>query len=125
MLIQGKIHLKTIFLESTGFLRRHPEIAIRTPEGVTASSSNISESDIRSWFNVSCKVYHADESGFVLYRQAGKVLAQRGTRNAYEVEQGNVKANITVSFTFSASGEVAPPYYKRPPAAIVKTVPDH
>nr|CAI5841836.1 unnamed protein product [Callosobruchus analis] len=145
MLIQGKIHLKTIFLESTrAFLRRHPEIAIRTPEGVTTSSSIVSESAIKSWFNgieaylkennyfrvlqSPARVYNADESGFVLCPQAGKVLAQCGARNVYEVEQGNVKANLIVLFTFSASGEVAPPLvvypYKRLPAAIVKTVPD-
>nr|CAI5829451.1 unnamed protein product [Callosobruchus analis] len=68
------------------FLRRHPEIAIRTPEGVTTSSSNVSESDIRSWFNgieaylkennyfrvlqSPARVYNADESGFVLCPQA-------------------------------------------------------
>nr|CAI5833441.1 unnamed protein product [Callosobruchus analis] len=129
MLIQGKIHLKTIFLESTG---------IELSSGVTQKllfaplrellpQVAVSESDIRSWFNgieaylkeknyfrvlqSPARVYNADESGFVLCPQGGKVLAQRGARNVYE-----------------ASGEVAPPLvvypYKSLPAAIVKTVPD-
>jgi hypothetical protein len=33
-----------------GFLRRHLEIASRTPEGVTAASAGVSEENIRGWF---------------------------------------------------------------------------
>jgi len=32
------------------FLRRHPELTTRTPEGVTAASSTVAEMDIRKWF---------------------------------------------------------------------------
>ncbi|CAH2090565.1 unnamed protein product [Euphydryas editha] len=32
------------------FLKRHPEISIRTSEAVTAASANISEANIRQWF---------------------------------------------------------------------------
>nr|CAI5821862.1 unnamed protein product [Callosobruchus analis] len=88
MLIQGKIHLKTIFLESTG---------IELSSGVTQKllfaplrellpQVAVSESDIRSWFNgieaylkeknyfrvlqSPARVYNADESGFVLCPQS-------------------------------------------------------
>lgn len=32
------------------FLKRHPAIATRTPEGVTPASSCVSENDIKGWF---------------------------------------------------------------------------
>lgn len=32
------------------FLKRHPHIALRTPEAVTAASANVSEQNIRKWF---------------------------------------------------------------------------
>lgn len=33
------------------FLKRHPEVAVRTPESVTAASSVVSENDLRAWFH--------------------------------------------------------------------------
>lgn len=33
------------------FLKRHPEIAARTPEGVSTASSCVSENDIKGWFS--------------------------------------------------------------------------
>jgi hypothetical protein len=55
------------------------------------------------------------------------VLAPKGIRNVYEIDVGKAKTQITVMFTFGASGEVTPPMiiypYKRLPAAVAASVP--
>ena len=46
----------------------------------------------------------------------------------YETDRGQAKENVTVMFTFSASGNITPPLvvfpYKRMPADILKSIPD-
>ncbi|KAI4464281.1 succinate dehydrogenase iron-sulfur protein [Holotrichia oblita] len=102
------------------FLRRHPELIIRTAEGVTSASANVAENDIRKWFSEirtyldskgylnilddATRVFNGDETCFSLCPKNTKVLAPRGSRNVYEVEQGSTKSTITVMFTFSAVG---------------------
>lgn len=125
------------------FLKRHPNITLRTSEGITAASSVVSESNIRSWFsNVEAylkdkdlidiladpsRTYNGDETCFWLCPNNKKVLAPKGAKNVYEI-QHHPKNNITVMFTFSAHGDVTPPMiiyaYKRLPSEIVKSVPD-
>lgn len=126
------------------FLRRHPEVSIRTPEGVSAASSKVSEKDIRKWFeniyeylttkgyaNIltdPTRIFNGDETGFMLCPKNSKVLAPRGCKNVYEIEQGPSKATITVMFTFGADGTLTTPMiiypYKRLPAEIAASVPE-
>ncbi|KAJ8909242.1 hypothetical protein NQ315_017218 [Exocentrus adspersus] len=127
------------------FLRRHPELAVRTPEGVTAASANVSEKDIRCWFqqigdyivskgyqNVlddPRRIFNSDETSFNLCPKNSKVLAPRGSRNVYEVEHASSKQTITVLFSFSAAGLTAPPLIiypgKRLRGDIAESVPKH
>ncbi|KAG5887245.1 hypothetical protein JTB14_034995 [Gonioctena quinquepunctata] len=74
----------------------------RTPEGVTSSSANISEKDIRGWFKEieaylrrkdymsiledPARVFNGDETGFYFCPKLGK--APKGTKNAYEIDLG-------------------------------------
>lgn len=125
------------------FLARHPNLVNRTPEAVTKASSAVSENDIRNWFtnienylkeknyfdilNDPTRVYNGDETCFLLCPKEDKVVAPRGSKNVYQVDQGLAKANLTVMFTFAASGAVTPPMiiypYKRLPTNIVNSVP--
>ncbi|XP_072400523.1 uncharacterized protein [Diabrotica undecimpunctata] len=125
------------------FLKRHPNITLRTAEGITAASSVVAEADIRNWFTnledylkekqlfeileYLSRIYNGDETCFWLCPKNKKVLAPRGAKNVYQI-QHHSKNNITVMFTFSACGVVTPPMiiyaYKRLPAKIVKSVPD-
>lgn len=124
------------------FLRRHPNITLRTSEGVTPSSAVISEMDIRNWFTGielylkeknlfeilqdPSRVFNGDETCFYLCPKNKKVLAPKGTKNVYEVEH-HPKANLTVMFTFCANGDIIPPMviypYQRLPTNIVMSVP--
>ncbi|KAJ3655939.1 hypothetical protein Zmor_015046 [Zophobas morio] len=102
------------------FNRRHPELCMRTPEAVTQASACVSANDIRNWFkNIeeelsrndyrsilhdSSRVYNGDETNFLLCPKNQKVIALRGTKNVYELDQAPAKSAITVMFTFGANG---------------------
>lgn len=126
------------------FLRRHKQLTMRTAEAVTPASANVTESDIRGWFRQieaylkektlfdilqdGERVFNGDETNFQLCPKSQKVLAVRGTKNVYEVDQAPAKSTLTVMFSFSASGETVPPMiifpYKRLPDELIQSSPD-
>lgn len=73
------------------------------------------------------RVYNGDETNFLLCPKTKTVLAAKGARNIYEVDRGLAKSNLTVMFSFSASGVLVSPMiiypYKRIPDYIRKTLP--
>ncbi|KAJ8977061.1 hypothetical protein NQ317_017223 [Molorchus minor] len=97
------------------FLKRHNFLTERVPEAVTAASSRIQT----AFLILMC---------FLLCPKNKTVIAPKGSRNVYEVDNAPAKSNLTVLFTFSAQGEVTPPFiiypYKRLPASIASSVPD-
>lgn len=104
---------------------RHPTVVMRTPESVTTASARVSEADIRKWFVDildwfdkegmkdilldPSRVFNGDETSFYLHPKTRTVLAEKGSRNVYEVEQADGKQNITVMFSFSADGQTVEP----------------
>ncbi|XP_067004498.2 uncharacterized protein [Anabrus simplex] len=126
------------------FLKRHPQIRLRTCEAITAASSCLSESDVRKWFSSieiclteegsfqilqdPTRVFNGDETNFLLCPNNGKVLAEKAVKNVYEIDRGLAKASITVMFTFSASGCIVPPMIiypnQRIRAEIQNSIPD-
>ncbi|KAH9639510.1 hypothetical protein HF086_004336 [Spodoptera exigua] len=100
------------------FLKRHPEVAVRTPESVTAASSVIPVEFLTATKQISCCVCP----------KTGVVLALKGDRNVYEIDRGQAKSSITVMFTFCANGDLTPPMiilpYKRLPGDIATKVPE-
>ncbi|KMQ85800.1 tigger transposable element-derived protein 6-like protein [Lasius niger] len=125
-------------------LRRNPILTERHPEGVTNASSCVSQNDIRNWFKEIYnylaehnylyiledprRIFNSDETYFIVCPKMKNVIAPRGTRNVYEIDRGNSKLNLTVLFTFSASGVTTPPTvvfpYKRLPACVGRSVPN-
>lgn len=107
------------------FLKRHPEIVHRTAEAVTSASANVSEGNIKKWFlqietmlkeedlfeilKHPNRIFNGDETNFLLCPKISKVLAIKGTRDVYEVDNAPAKSGLTVMFTFSASGVITPP----------------
>ncbi|XP_055641201.1 uncharacterized protein LOC129778360 [Toxorhynchites rutilus septentrionalis] len=125
------------------FMKRHKDLAIRKPEGVTNASANIVEQNLRNWFRevygiaqeedfvailrkAKC-VLNGDESSFYLDPATDKVCAMRGEKNMYRVEQGPAKKSITVMFTSSAAGKMYPPMvvlpYKKIPMEVIRSIP--
>ncbi|XP_069358266.1 uncharacterized protein [Maniola hyperantus] len=126
------------------FLKRHPEISIRVPEGINNARAAVTETRIRSWFkelrdymaSIAAldifeepdRIFNGDETGFSLCPKSGKVLGPRGYKNVYVIKQNNEKENITVLVVFTASGKLCPPLvifpYVRPPKAIIDNMPE-
>lgn len=120
------------------FLKRHPCLTERIPEAVTSASANVSDKDIKGWFNGiekyllekdtfailqdPTRIYNGDETCFLFCPKLGKVIAPKGSKNVYEVDMGEAKQNLTVMFTFSAAGDVTPPLIIFPNKRISKQV---
>lgn len=86
-----------------GFLRRHPEVSVREPEGINNARAAITETRIRSWFtelkdyikSINAldifedpdRIFNGDETGFSLCPKSGKVLGPRGYKNLYIIKK--------------------------------------
>lgn len=126
------------------FLKRHPELSLRTPQGISKGRAIVTEESIRLWFrdlesylesqNASDvlldpkRVFNCDETSFSMCPKTGKVIAPVGWKNVYTIQPGNEKETITVLFTFSADGDTVTPMvvfpHVRPPKEITDSVPD-
>ncbi|KAK9754853.1 DDE superfamily endonuclease [Popillia japonica] len=100
--------------QKKGFPRRHMDIQLSVKAFIDADNRPTPFKDNmpgNKWFKLFCKV-----------------IAPKGCKNVYEVEQGDAKQNLTVMFSFSAAGIVTPPLVvypnKRLPRAIIDKVPD-
>ncbi|KAJ8970998.1 hypothetical protein NQ317_012111 [Molorchus minor] len=106
------------------FKKRHPQLCLRTTEAVTQASSCISEDE-----KLTLVEYLMETKQTSCYAlKTKKVIAARGTKNVYEVDQGLAKSALTVMFTFCANGDLTPPmiiypYKRKPPKEILETVP--
>jgi hypothetical protein len=103
----------------------------------------VSEENIRKWFNKvqeyirennledimddPSRIFNGDETGFQISQSAGRVLAEKGAKNVYSIDEGSSKENITSTFSFSANGKKYCPMivypYKSIPEKIALSVP--
>ena len=94
------------------FLRRHPEISIRTAESLSMARKSVSKTSVMQWF-ADVKQYLADvnaedilldpsrnfnidESGFSLSPPQRKVLAETGSKTVSCTTSSKSKENVTV-----------------------------
>ena len=105
------------------FMRRHPVLSNRVAQNLTCIRASVTEKEVREWFdrvkvyleekgliNIENKrVFNLDESAFKLVPDSGKVIAPKGARTVYQVVGSSDKATVTILFTASASGVLAPP----------------
>lgn len=54
------------------------------------------------------RVYNGDETNFLLCPKSGVVLAAKGDKNVYEIDNAPAKISLTVLFTFGADGRITP-----------------
>lgn len=105
------------------------------------ASVNVSEFNIKKWFNDiylseenltdnlkdGRRVFNGDETGFSLCPKTKCVLGPRGSKDINEVAKGNAKENITKMFSFNAVGQRCHPMviykYKRIPQNILNSIP--
>ena len=58
----------------------------------------------RSYGDLACRIFNCDEVGFATAASSTKVLAKKGSRNVYDVQNGSGQENITVLVGGSAAG---------------------
>jgi hypothetical protein len=107
-------------------MKRHPDISERTASTLGHQRAIVNQAMIANWFqNLTTylktevddwerlvgdpkRFFNADESGFPLCVNTGKVLAEKGVRHVYQVTSSN-KQQITVMACFNACGDYVPP----------------
>lgn len=110
------------------FLRRH-DLNLRKPEKLTRASGNITEKDIRAWFdrtqaeledeNIAellldpMKVFNADESFFLLHPSHNEVIVGKEMKHAFELAKDE-KSGITVMMCVRADGKTMKPFIVYP-----------
>ncbi|XP_033726756.1 uncharacterized protein LOC117316324 [Pecten maximus] len=107
------------------FVKRHPELANRTPMQLAKERALITPTKVKYWFrdfkdHMDTEVkdasifsdpsrwYNADESGFALCPKSGKVIAAKGQPNVYNFTASD-KTQITVLAAMSAVGHYVKP----------------
>jgi hypothetical protein len=82
----------------------------------------IKEKKLEEAMSDSSRIFNRDEMGFQICPLAGQVLAMKGEKNVYSIEQGPTKENITVMFTFSADGKTCCPVIVYPYKRILEKI---
>lgn len=109
-----------------GFLKRHENISLRTGEALGKERAYVTSQKLDKWFadyvdyltssvpggeevmQDPTRIFNADESGFPLAGKSEKVLAEKGSKNVYNLTTSD-KSQITVLACCSASGMFIPP----------------
>ena len=84
-----------------GFMKRNPELALLTSEGITKGRAVVTEEYVRKWFselyeylkqqNVKDilsdpnRIFNGDETSFSMCPKTGKVIAPKGYKNIYNL----------------------------------------
>jgi hypothetical protein len=109
------------------FLRRHPELSIRSPEPTSICRAiGFNQPSVKRFFDAykaellkstfdASRIYNMDETGLTVVHRPQKVLAKRGQKQVGKMVSGEKGQTVTVICAFSASGHYVPPalIYKR------------
>lgn len=111
------------------FMKRHPNISIRTTESISRASAVVTQEDIERFFDGILKYLkkwltddelhelmndpsrwgNSDETGFELNPKEKKGVAKKGAKTVYRGETSRPKEQITTTYTFLANGEMIDP----------------
>lgn len=108
----------------TGFLKRHPEIAIRKAQGLSiARMKGMNKQEVNDYFvllknifdehgfySFPRKIYNTDETGVQLNNPPDKVLASKGAKAVCSLTSAEKGETITVLTCVNAEGHFLPPY---------------
>ncbi|XP_040155039.1 uncharacterized protein LOC120895601 [Anopheles arabiensis] len=107
-----------------GFMDRHPNITVRTPENTSlARARGFNKESVKEFFDVletvlseqdfpPHKIWNMDETGFsTVQTKPNKVLAKRGEHQVGVISSSEKGTNTTVIMAMSASGDYLPPMF--------------
>lgn len=103
------------------FLRRHPEISLRTPQPTSiARASGFNKTQINLFYDLlekvilenqisPSRVFNMDESGLSVVHKVSKILAKKGKHQIGAITSQERGQTITIICCMSASGNFVPP----------------
>ena len=109
------------------FMRRHPELVLRSPEQTSAHRVKaFCKENVEMFFHnlgqlidehhfEATQIYNMDETGFsTVATKIGKVIAMKGSRRVGKLEAAERGTMITMALCVNAAGNSIPPFFLFP-----------
>ena len=110
-----------------GFLKRHPQISVRTPEATSlARATAFNKHNVNTYFDKlssvmdrysfeASNIWNLDETGLTTVQRPCRVVAQKGVKQVGAVTSGERGELVTLCQAVSAVGNTVPPMFIFPP----------